>query len=69
MVKTLTVTEEAYERLASKKTPGESFSNVILRVTGKGSILDLVGILDEKSARELESSVTETRSRMRRVEL
>lgn len=32
--KTLTVTEEAYERLKAHKRPGESFTEVVLRLAG-----------------------------------
>lgn len=34
--KTITVTEEAYERLKAMKREGESFTEVLLRVTGGG---------------------------------
>ena len=33
--KTITITLEAYERLKKEKKNGESFSDVILRLTGK----------------------------------
>lgn len=32
--KTITVTEEAYQRLREMKQEGESFTDVVLRVTG-----------------------------------
>ena len=65
MSKTLTVTEEAYERLASKKGPGESFSRVIITLTGKSSMLDLVGVVTENEASEIRDSVLKSRKRMR----
>lgn len=65
MVKTLTVTEEAYERLAARKEGGESFSSVINKLTGKASLLDLVGVLSGKEADELRNNIKETRNRMR----
>ena len=46
--KTLSITEEAYERLSSKKRGKESFSEVINRITNKKSLLDFVGILSDK---------------------
>ena len=53
--KTLTVVEEAYEALAREKTPGESFSEVIIRLTSRrGSLKDCFGawkISDEELAR------------------
>ena len=63
-VKTLTITEDAYTRLAAEKENGESFSDVIRRITGKRSLLDLVGVLSDKEADELERAVRETRKEM-----
>jgi predicted CopG family antitoxin len=65
-IKTLTITEDAYTRLAAEKEDGESFSDVIRRITGKRSLLDLVGILSEKEAAELERAVRKTRREMDR---
>lgn len=67
--KTISITEEAYERLANKKEKNESFSDIIIKITGRGSLLDLAGLLTEKEAEELEESLKEIRKRMReRVE-
>lgn len=67
--KTISITEEAYGRLADKKEKNESFSDVIIKITGRGSLLDLAGLLTEKEAEELEKSIKEIRKRMReRVE-
>lgn len=69
--KTLTITEDAYERLASLKTEDESFSEVINRVTGKVSLLSIAGILTEDEADALEKRIKEirkrSRSRMKRI--
>lgn len=61
--KTLTITEGAYERLATLKTGEESFSEVINRITGKVSIMSIAGILAEKEANALESRIKEIRKR------
>ncbi len=61
MVKTLTVTEEAYERLSAKKEPGESFSNVIIKITGKANLMDIAGILSKSEAAELRKHIANTR--------
>lgn len=69
--KTLTITEDAYERLASLKIEDESFSEVINRVTGKVSLLSIAGILTEDEADALEKRIKEirkrSRSRMKRI--
>lgn len=63
--KTLTITEDAYERLAMMKEETESFSEVISRITGKVSLLSVAGLLTEKEADELEKKITKLRSRSR----
>ncbi len=64
--KTLTITEDAYERLAAFKTGEESFSEVINRVTGKVSLLSIAGLLTEKEGDELEKRIKEIRRRSNR---
>lgn len=49
--KTVNLSEEAYARLAALKQEGESFSDVVNRLTGKYAILDVGGILTERQAR------------------
>jgi predicted CopG family antitoxin len=44
-VKTITITEEAYRKLARLKKGGESFTDVINRVLGGPSTLRLAGAL------------------------
>lgn len=56
--KCITITVEAYERLAAQKKDRESFSDVINRtITKKGSLLDLVGLLTPKEAEEMRRHV------------
>jgi predicted CopG family antitoxin len=60
--KTLTISEEAYGALSRLKTHGESFTDVILRLTArtrKGSLLDYVRSMqpDEDFAKTLEEIV------------
>lgn len=50
MVKVISLSNEAYEKLKSKKTSNKSFSDVVIELVEdrkKGSILDLFGILKE----------------------
>ena len=66
MAKTMTVSEEAYERLASKKEPGESFSEVIIKLTGKANLMDLAGVLSRAEASDLRKAISLGRERMRK---
>ena len=59
--KTLTVTDEAYNRLAAQKQAKESFSDVINRLAGKGSVLELAGILSKTEAEELSKTILKQR--------
>ena len=65
-VKSITITEEAYNRLAFLKNPRESFSEVIKKITNKSSLLDLAGLLSLKEAEELKRTIREARKRMRK---
>lgn len=65
-VKTITITEDAYARLAAQKEEGESFSEVICRMTGSASLFDLVGILSDQEAEAIERHIRERRANMRR---
>ena len=60
-VKTITITEDAYVQLASLRESDESFSDVILRVAGRSSLLELAGVLSKKDASELESAIKRLR--------
>lgn len=59
--KTLTITEAAYERLAAEKRPGESFTDVILRLTKKRSLFDLPKYVTKKEADSIAEAVAESR--------
>lgn len=60
-VKTLTITEDAYLRLASLKRPGESFSELIRRMTMRRPLADFVGAFDAAPPRALEGAIRSTR--------
>lgn len=64
--KTISITEDAYERLASIKEKNESFSEVIARHFPKRSLLELVGTLTNKEAEELKSRIKEGRTLSRK---
>lgn len=63
--RTVSITEDAYEVLASKKGPSESFSDVILKISGKASLIDIAGILTKKEGNALRKSIAERRKAMR----
>jgi predicted CopG family antitoxin len=64
--KTISITEEAYERLKSKKSENESFTDVINKITGKRSLLELAGFLSEEEADRLEKHIKEGRKASRK---
>ena len=59
--KNISISEEAYERLAALKEPNESFTEVVNRLTKKRSILELVGTLTEKEGEEIRRNIKEIR--------
>ena len=66
--KTISITEDAYERLAALKNENESFSEVIGRITLKPKLSDFHGVLSklEKSIKELRKE--HSKSHEKRVE-
>ncbi|MEA3201713.1 MAG: hypothetical protein QOE90_3141 [Thermoplasmata archaeon] len=64
--RTLNVTQEAYDLLSALKGPNESFTDVIKRLAGERSLLDVVGALDEAQAAKLEARVESARERARK---
>jgi len=65
MSKSIRLSEEAYERLAAHKGEDETFSEVVLRLAGERSLLDLAGILSDEEATALRDAVEERRGRRR----
>lgn len=61
--KTVSLDEEAYERLKARKREGESFSDVVKRLAGERSWREVTGILDEEEADALEAAIEEGRAR------
>ena len=62
--KTISITEDAYKRLANLKKENESFSMVIERVTKKSdfeNLKKLHGILKGKAGKEFEKSIFDAR--------
>ena len=71
--KTISITEEAYERLSAKKHEKESFSEVITRITNKINILDFAGILDKNESEVLSKDIVGLRklskNRLKRIKI
>ncbi len=73
MVKVISLSEEAYEKLKSRKSVDKSFSDVVIELVEnrkKGSIMDLFGALkdDKESIKAFEESYKARRNlRLRHV--
>jgi predicted CopG family antitoxin len=63
MSKNVCLSQEAYDRLAAQKREDETFSEVVLRLAGERSLLDLAGILSDDEADALREAVAERRER------
>ena len=61
--KSIRLSEEAYDRLAAHKREDETFSEVVLRLAGERSLLELAGILSDEEADALRDAVAERRER------
>ncbi len=59
--KNIAISDEAYQMLRSLKKSGESFTDVIERITRRSAVLDLAGILSKTEAITLEKHVKEIR--------
>jgi predicted CopG family antitoxin len=60
--KKIAISEEAYQRLKALKKPGESFTEVIERMTSSKGVLDLTGILSPSQAKEVSERIRESRT-------
>lgn len=61
VVKTITITEDAYEALKARKEPRESFSQTLIRMTGRKPLSAFFGVLSKESGDRLEKAVGEMR--------
>jgi predicted CopG family antitoxin len=63
MSKSIRLSEEAYQRLAAHKREDETFSDVVLRLAGERSLLEIAGILSDDEADAMRAAVEERRAR------
>jgi predicted CopG family antitoxin len=66
MSKSIRLSEEAYEHLAAHKREGETFSDVVMRLAGERSLLEVAGILSDEEADALREAIDERRARRSR---
>lgn len=64
--KNISITEEAYKRLANLRKTNESFSEIILEVVGKKRLSDFFGILSKEGGKELEDNIQMLREKHRK---
>lgn len=70
--RTISLTDDAYERLRRYKRPGESFSDVVRRLTRGRSLLELATIMPPEGAKKVAEAVERSRAEqtaLRRREL
>lgn len=59
MTKPVQLSDEAYRRLRARKKSGESFSDVVLRMTGKESLAGLQGL---RASRDIDEAAAQISS-------
>lgn len=61
-VKTIGLSQDAYDVLRHLKQPGESFSDVVLRLTGVSWLLRFAGTMDDETASHYDRVIEEGRA-------
>ena len=68
--KTIALTHEAYTRLKARRLPGETFSEIVIRLTirRRRPLSDFVGILNPDTAESIQRAINEDREARRKVD-
>ena len=61
--KTISISDEAYRIMKSRKDNGESFSEVIIKLSGKKKLSSFYGALSKESENLLERNIKEVRKK------
>ncbi len=61
--KNISITEEAYRRLAALREANESFSQIISRLTARKNLMKFAGALSDRSASKIEKRISRNRKR------
>lgn len=61
--KTISLADDAYERLKAQKRENESFSDVVRRLTAGVDLTEFHGALSEDTAADLEAAIADRRTR------
>ncbi len=59
--KTISLSEDAYNRLFKRKLGSESFSDVIIRLTSDTTLRNFVGLLGDDTCDEIEKNIKKLR--------
>jgi len=62
--KTISLADDAYEKLKAHKREGESFSDVVRRLAGGATLAEYHGVLAEETAADLEHSIEDRRQEL-----
>lgn len=65
--KNISITEDAYDRLARLRKKNESFSEIIIEITGRVKLSDFHGILSKDFADEIKSNIEKSREINRKL--
>ena len=65
--KTISISDDAYKRLANLRRENESFSVIIKRITNKRKLDDFYGVLSKASSDRFEKAIKQSRKESRKL--